>query len=48
MTKYILGFHGGGDMPTDPEVAEASMGKWIAWYQDMGKAVSTWARPRSP
>ncbi|HEY9012550.1 MAG TPA: YciI family protein [Devosia sp.] len=45
MTKYILGFHGGGDMPTDPKVAEASMAKWVAWYQDMGKAVIDMGTP---
>ena len=45
MTKYIFGFHGGGDMPTDPKVAEASMAKWVAWYQGMGKAVIDMGTP---
>jgi hypothetical protein len=45
MTKYILGFHGGGAMPADPKVAEASMAKWVAWYQDMGQAVIDMGTP---
>ena len=45
MTKYIFGFHGGGDVPTDPKVAEASMARWVAWYQDMGKAVIDMGTP---
>jgi hypothetical protein len=45
MTKYILGFHGGGGMPSDPKVAEASMAKWVAWYRDMGSAVIDMGTP---
>ena len=45
MTKYIFGFHGGGDMPADPKTAEASMAKWVAWYQNMGPAVIDMGNP---
>lgn len=45
MTKYIFGFHGGGDMPDDPKAADDSMAKWVAWYQDMGSAVIDMGTP---
>ena len=45
MPKYILGFHGGGDMPTDPAVAEKSMAAWIDWYKAMGDAVIDMGTP---
>ncbi len=45
MTRYIFGFHGGGDMPADPKAAEASMARWIAWYKDMGPAVIDMGTP---
>jgi hypothetical protein len=45
MPKYILGFHGGGAMPTDPQVAEKSMAAWISWYKSMGDAVIDMGTP---
>jgi hypothetical protein len=45
MPKYILGFHGGGAMPTDPAVAEKSMAAWISWYKSMGNAVIDMGTP---
>ena len=45
MPKYILGFHGGGAMPTDPVVAEKSMAAWISWYKSMGDAVIDMGTP---
>ncbi|MEQ1768854.1 MAG: YciI family protein [Devosia sp.] len=45
MAKYIFGFHGGGDMPADPKAAEASMARWIAWYENMGSAVIDMGTP---
>lgn len=45
MTKYLFGFHGGGDMSSDPKAAEASMAKWVAWYKDMGPAVIDMGTP---
>lgn len=45
MPKYILGFHGGGEMPTDPQEAEKSMTAWVSWYQSLGSAVSDMGNP---
>jgi hypothetical protein len=45
MTKYLFAFHGGGDMPSDPQAAEASMANWVAWYQNMGPAVIDMGTP---
>ena len=45
MPKFILGFHGGGDMSSNPTEAEKSMAAWVSWYQSMGSAVSDMGNP---
>lgn len=46
MAKYILGFH--GSPASSPADLEDSMAKWIAWYKDMGSAVSDMGNPAGP
>jgi len=38
MAKFIYIFHG-GTVPTDTAEREAMMGKWMAWFGEMGDAV---------
>lgn len=35
MTKYLLGYHGGG-MPATPEEGEKSMAAWNSWIGGLG------------
>ena len=39
MSKYILGYHGGGGMETTEEEVAAVMAKWGAWFAELGKAI---------
>jgi hypothetical protein len=45
--KYLLVYYG-GKMETDPKKAQASMGAWMKWFQDLGKAVVDGGSPTLP
>ena len=47
MPNYLYSYHGGGDMPEDPEVVEKVMGEWMAWYGKMGDAIVDGGSPVS-
>ena len=38
MTKYLLGYHGGG-MPATPEEGTKVMAAWNDWYARLGAAI---------
>jgi hypothetical protein len=44
MTKYLLGYHGGG-MAATPAEQEASMAQWTAWFGALGGAVVDMGAP---
>lgn len=45
MTKYMLAYHGGGDMPATPEEGAAEMAKWQAWLGGMGGSCADMGNP---
>jgi hypothetical protein len=47
MKKYLLVYYG-GKVETDPKKAKESMGAWMKWFQDMGKAVVDGGAPTMP
>jgi hypothetical protein len=44
MTKFILGYHGGG-MPQTKEEQDRVMAAWGQWFQDMGPALVDGGNP---
>lgn len=47
MTKYLLGYHGGG-MPQTPEEGEKVMAAWNAWIGGLGRAMVDAGNPVGP
>ena len=45
MTKYVLTYSGGGDMPETPEAIQVVMAAWEAWYGQLGAAVVDGGNP---
>lgn len=45
MAKYLLIYHGGGDMPQTPEAQEAVMNDWVGWLGGLGAAVVDGGNP---
>jgi hypothetical protein len=45
--KYILVYYGGAT-ENDPKKAQETMGAWMKWFQDMGKAVVDGGAPTLP
>lgn len=45
MTKYVLAYHGTGDMPEAPEDMEKVMAEWGAWFGGMGDALVDGGNP---
>ena len=49
MAKYLLVYYGGGgEMETDPKLAEKVMATWMKWFSDLGKAVVDAGAPTQP
>ncbi len=47
MTKYLLGYHGGG-MPATPEEGQKIMAAWGAWMGGLGAALVDGGNPTGP
>jgi hypothetical protein len=47
MTKYLLGYHGGG-MPATPAEGEKVMKAWGDWMGSLGKALVDGGNPTGP
>lgn len=47
MPNYLFSYHGGGEMPDDPEVVEKVMAAWGAWYAAQGEAIVDGGSPVS-
>ncbi|MFN0093422.1 MAG: hypothetical protein ACKVVT_01420 [Dehalococcoidia bacterium] len=45
MAKYLLVYHGGGGMETDPAKQEALMSAWMGWFGSLGAAVVDGGNP---
>lgn len=45
MANYLLVYHGGGEMPSDPEAAAKSMDAWMSWFGKLGAAVVDGGNP---
>ena len=45
MAEYIIAYHGGGEMPEDPEAHQA---RFMAWIADLGDAVVNPGTPLGP
>ena len=48
MTKYVLTYHGGADMPDDPAQQETIMAAWGAWFGQLGDQVVDGGNPFGP
>ncbi len=44
MGKFVLAYRGGAMAPTEAE-QQASMAKWMAWFGDLGSAVTDMGNP---
>ena len=44
MTKYLLGYHGGG-MPDTPEEGDKVMKAWTSWMGTLGTALTDGGNP---
>lgn len=47
MPKYVLAYHGGGDMPETAEEQEQELADWLAWFGELGDAVIDIGNPIS-
>ena len=47
MANYLLVYHGGGEMSSDPEVQAKSMQDWTNWFSGIGAAVVDGGNPVS-
>ena len=47
MTKYLLGYHGGG-MPDTPEEGDKVMKAWNSWMGTLGKSLVDGGNPSGP
>lgn len=45
MTKYVLSYHGGGDMPESEAEQAELMAAWGAWFGALGEAVVDGGNP---
>ncbi|MGE0501048.1 MAG: YciI family protein [Rhizobiaceae bacterium] len=45
MTKYLLVYHGGGQMPASEEEGKKVMQAWMAWFGSLGGAVVDGGNP---
>ena len=45
MTKFVLGYHGGGGMPESEEAVAAEMAKWEAWFGQIGEHIVDGGNP---
>lgn len=45
MTKYLLAYHGGGKMPTNPAEVKQVMDAWGAWFGSLGAALVDGGHP---
>jgi hypothetical protein len=45
MPKYLVTYHGGGGMPSDPQVQQDAMDAFQAWAADAGDALADQGAP---
>lgn len=45
MSKYVLTYHDGGEMPEGEEEVAESMAAWAAWFDTLGGAVLDGGNP---
>jgi hypothetical protein len=48
MPKYVLAYHGGGDVPQTQAEQDAVMAAWGAWFESLGDAVLDIGNPTGP
>ncbi len=48
MAKFLLVYHGGGEMPEDEEARQKEMAAWSAWFGELGAAVVDGGNPIGP
>ncbi len=47
MPKYLLAYHGGGEMPSTAEEQEQELADWLAWFGKLGGAIVDVGNPMS-
>lgn len=45
MTKYVLTYHDGGDMPETEEAVAEVMAAWSGWFESLGESVIDGGNP---
>ena len=45
MPKYVLAYHGGGEMPETEEEQERELAAWNAWFGELGDAIVDGGNP---